>query len=67
MHAQAVRSGRRDLVRWLLNLKVGEVDAQNKVRVFLSDGGVWTPVIKKLRMNINSKMMSSKLQMIFND
>ena len=48
MHAQAVRSGRRDLVRWLLNLKVGEVDAQNKVRVFLSDGGVWTPVIKTM-------------------
>ena len=32
MRVQAVRSGRRDLVRWLLNLKVGEVDAQNKVR-----------------------------------
>ena len=48
MHAQAVRSGRRDLVRWLLNLKVGEVDAQNKVRVLLSDGGVWTPVIKTM-------------------
>ena len=29
---QAVRSGRRDLVRWLLNLKVDQVDAQNKVR-----------------------------------
>ena len=30
---EAVKSGRRDLVKWLLSLQPGQVDLQNKVRL----------------------------------